>query len=209
MVLFSASCTILQTSIHSSSDTLFTSSNPFNLSLCPLYIHRGFDLCCIWLFKHLIYVSLLYQSLTFAMKSWWSVPVRCGSCFCWLYIAFPSLTTKNAINLISVLAISWCLCIKLPRVVEKWYLLWPMHSLGRMQLAFALIHFVLQGQTCLLLHISLDFLLLHSNPQWWIQHLFSVFVLGGLLGLHRTDQLQWPNQSPNINFPAGIIKIGY
>ena len=168
MVLFSASCTILQTSIHSSSNTLFTSSNPFNLSLPPLYIHRGFDLCCIWLVKLLIYVSLLSLSLTFAMKSWWSVPVRCRSCFCWLYIAFPSLATKNAINLISVLAISWCLCIKLPRVVEKWHLLWPMHSLGRMQLAFALIHFVLQGQSCLLLHISLDFLLLHSNPQWWI-----------------------------------------
>ena len=29
-------------------------------------------------------------------------------------------------------------------------------------LAFALLHFVLQGQTCLLCQISLDFLLLHS-----------------------------------------------
>ena len=31
-------------------------------------------------------------------------------------------------------------------------------------LAFALLHFVLQGQTCLLLQVSLDFLLLHSSP---------------------------------------------
>ena len=31
-------------------------------------------------------------------------------------------------------------------------------------LAFALLHFVLQGQTCLFLLISLDFLLFHSNP---------------------------------------------
>ena len=30
-------------------------------------------------------------------------------------------------------------------------------------LAHALLHFVLQGQTCL----SLDFLLFHSNPLWW------------------------------------------
>ena len=29
---------------------------------------------------------------------------------------------------------------------------------------FALLHFVLQGQICLLLQVSLDFLLLHSSP---------------------------------------------
>ena len=39
-----------------------------------------------------------------------------------------------------------------------------MHSLGRIQLVFALFHFVLQGQTCLLHQVPLDFLLLHSNP---------------------------------------------
>ena len=48
---------------------------------------------------------------------------------------------------------------------------------------FALLHFVLQGQTCLLLQVSLDFLLLHSNPLWWKGHLFFLLVLGGLLGL--------------------------
>ena len=31
-------------------------------------------------------------------------------------------------------------------------------------LAFALLHFVLQGQIYLLLQVSLDFLLLHSGP---------------------------------------------
>ena len=31
-------------------------------------------------------------------------------------------------------------------------------------LAFALLHFILQGQTCLLIQVSLEFLLLHSNP---------------------------------------------
>ena len=40
-----------------------------------------------------------------------------------------------------------------------------MHSLGRIQLAFVLLSFVLQGQACLLLQVSLDFLLLHSNLQ--------------------------------------------
>ena len=55
-------------------------------------------------------------------------------------------------------------------------------------LAFDLLHFVLQGQTCLLLQVFLDFLLLHSSPLWWKGHLF--LVLEGLVGLHRTVWLQ-------------------
>ena len=75
-------------------------------------------------------------------------------------------------------------------VVEKGCLLWPVHSLGRILLAFALVHFVLQGQTCLLFQVSLGFLLLHSSPLWWIGHIFLVFILEGQVGLHRTAQLQ-------------------
>ena len=37
-------------------------------------------------------------------------------------------------------------------------------SLDKALLAFALLHFVLQGKTCLLLQVCLDFLLLHSSP---------------------------------------------
>ena len=55
---------------------------------------------------------------------------------------------------------------------------------------FALLHFALQGQICLLLQVSLDFLLLHSSPLWWKGHLWQVLVLEGLIGLHRTVQLQ-------------------
>ena len=75
-------------------------------------------------------------------------------------------------------------------VVGRECLLWPVHSLGKSLLAFALLHFVLQGQICLLLQVSLDFLLLHSTPLWCTGHLFWVLVLEGLLGLHRTVQLQ-------------------
>ena len=50
--------------------------------------------------------------------------------------------------------------------------LWPVCSLGKTLLAFSLLHSVLQGQICLLLWISLDFLLLHSSPLWWKGHLF-------------------------------------
>ena len=48
--------------------------------------------------------------------------------------------------------------------------------------------FCTQGQTCLLLQVSLDFLLWHSNPLWWKGYLFLLLVLEGLIGLHGTVQ---------------------
>ena len=47
-------------------------------------------------------------------------------------------------------------------------------------------NFVLQGQTCLLFWVSLDFLLLHFNPLCWKGYLFLLLVLESLVGLHRT-----------------------
>ena len=88
------------------------------------------------------------------------------SCYCWLYRASPSSAAENIINLISVLTIWWCPCEELSHVVARGCLLQPVHSLGKTLLAFALLHFVLQGQTCKFLQVSLDFLLLHSNPLW-------------------------------------------
>jgi len=119
---------------------------------------------------------------------WATVSSR--SCFCWLYRTFPSLAAKNIINLISVLTMWWCPCVVFFCVVGRGCLLWPMRSLNKTLLAFALLHFVLQGQTCLLLQVFLDFLLLHSSPIWWKGYLFWVLVLEGLVGLHRTIQLQ-------------------
>ena len=75
-------------------------------------------------------------------------------------------------------------------VVGRGCWLWPVRSLGRILLAYALLHFVLQGQICLLLQVSLDFLLLHSSPLWWKGHVFWVLVLECLVGLHRTIQFQ-------------------
>ena len=46
MVLLAAFCTILQTSVHSSSGTLFTRSIPW---ISSHSIHRGFDLSHTWL----------------------------------------------------------------------------------------------------------------------------------------------------------------
>ena len=63
-------------------------------------------------------------------------------------------------------------------------------SLGKTLLAFVLLHFVLQGQTCLLLQVFLDLLLLHFSPVYWKRYLFWVLVLEGLVGLHTTIKLQ-------------------
>ena len=61
----------------------------------------------------------------------------------------------------------------------------PVCSLSKTLLAFALLHFVLQGQICLLLQVFLDFLLLHSHPVWSKGNLFLVLFLELLVGLHR------------------------
>ena len=52
------------------------------------------------------------------------------------------------------------MCTAITRVVGKGCLLSPVCSLGKTLLACALLHFALQGQTCLLFQVSLDFLLL-------------------------------------------------
>ena len=59
--------------------------------------------------------------------------------------------------------------------VEGGCLLWPVCSLGKTLLAFALLHFVLQGQIGLLLQVSLDFLLVDSSPLRWKGLLFFFF----------------------------------
>ena len=81
-------------------------------------------------------------------------------------------------------------------VVGRGYLLWWVRSLGKTLLAFDLLHSVLQGQTCLSLQVYLDLRLLHSNPLWYKGHLYFGVrrscrsCLEGLVGLHRTIQLQ-------------------
>ena len=48
--------------------------------------------------------------------------------------------------------------------VEEEYVCYDQCILLAKLLAFALLHFVLQGQTCLLVQVFLDFLLLRSSP---------------------------------------------
>ena len=82
------------------------------------------------------------------------------------------------------------MCRVIPCVVGGGCLLWLVCSFVKTLLVFALLHSVLQGQICLLLQVSLDFLLLHSSPLWWKGHCFGVLILEDLVGLHRMVQLQ-------------------
>ena len=95
--------------------------------------------------------------------------VSSQSYFYWLYRASPSLATKNIVYNQSDFGIDhlvMSMCRVISCVVGRGCFLWQVHSLGKTFLAFALLHFVLQCQTCWLLQVSLDFLLLHSSPLW-------------------------------------------
>ena len=83
------------------------------------------------------------------------------------------------------------MCRVFPCIVGSGCLLWPVYSLGKTLLSFDLLHFVHQGQIFLLLQVSLDFLLLHFST-YNEEDFFCCcsLVLEGVVGLHRTAQLQ-------------------
>ena len=101
----------------------------------------------------------------------------------WLGWSSPSSAYEFTLLVKSVCRVFSC-------IVGRGCLLWPVCSLGKTLLAFALLHFVLQGQTWMLLQVSLEFLLLSFSPLWWKGYLLWILVLEGLIGLHRTIQCQ-------------------
>ena len=74
-------------------------------------------------------------------------------------------------------------------VVERGCMLWPVCSLGRTLLAFALLHSVLQGQICVLLLVILDSYFCIPVPYNENDTFWGCFIKA-LAGLHRTVQLQ-------------------
>ena len=154
--LVTTSCTMLQTSVHSSSGTL-SDLIPWNYLSHPLYNCKGFDLGHTWMVSGFPYF-LQFKS-EFCNKEFmiWAT-VSFWSCFCWLYRVSPSSAAKNIISLILVLTIWWCPCVESSLVLLEENVCYDQCILLA-KLAFPLFHFVLQGQTCLLLQISLDFLI--------------------------------------------------
>ena len=175
MVLFTAFCAILYRppstvlQAHCLLDLI-----PWIYLLPSLHIHRGFDSSCTLLassYPHFLsfkpefcYEKLASDLSQSQLQVLYLLAIYNFSIF--------SYTQCNPFGFLLTILVT-CMCKIVSCVVGKGYLLWPGHSLSRrIQLAFALLHFVLQGQTCLLLQESHDFLLLHSNLQWWIEHLF-------------------------------------
>ena len=185
MVLITATCTMSWTSVHSSSDTLSNIIPWFYLSFL-LYNSKGLCNCKVYVipdwssgFPYFLQFKSEFCNKEFII---WTT-VSSQSWFCWQYRASPSLASKNIINLISVMY----MCKVISRVVGRGYFLWPVCFIGKTLLVFALLHFILQGQTCLLLQVSLDFLCLHSSPLWWKIHLFfSVSSRRSCRSHHRT-----------------------
>jgi len=148
----------------SSSGTLAIRSNPLSLFATSSVKLQG-----IWFRSYLkglvIFPAFFNFSLNLAIRSSWSEPQSA-----------PSLVFADCINFsifgcreynqydfsIDHLVMSMCRVVSF--VVGRGCLLWPVYSLGKTLLAFALLHFVLQNQICLLLQVSLDFLFLHSSP---------------------------------------------
>ena len=81
------------------------------------------------------------------------------------------------------------MCRVISWVVGKGCLLWPLCSLDKTLLAWALLHFVLQGQTCLLFWDLLNSSFCIPVP-YDEKDFFFLLVLEGLVGHHRTDQLK-------------------
>ena len=82
------------------------------------------------------------------------------------------------------------MCIVVSCVIGKGCFLYTSAFFRQNCLAFALLYFVLQGQTCLLLQVSLAFFCI-PVPYGENDIFFLVLVLEGLVGLKRAIQLLW------------------
>ena len=116
--------------------------------------------------------------------------VSSWSCFCWLYRASLSLAAKNVISLISVLTIWWCPCIE--SSLCCWKMVFALTSAFSWQNSVSLCpasfctprpNFPVTPGICWLPTFAFQ-----SPMMKW--HVFQGLVLKGLVGLHRTIQLQ-------------------
>ena len=140
----------------------------------------------------MVFPTFFNLNLNLAIRSSWSEPHSVpGLVFADCIELLHLWLEKNIINLMSVLTIWWCTSVESSLALLEEGVCYDQHILlAKLCYFFTLLHFVLQDQICLLLKISLIFLLLLSSPQWRKAHLFLVLVLEGLVGLHGTIQHQ-------------------
>ena len=123
-----------------------------------------------------VFPTLFNLILSFGVRSSWPEPQSAPGLVLVTVYSFSTFSCKeyNQSDFsVDHLMISTCRVISC--VVGRGCFLWPVCSLGKTLLAFVLLHFVLQVQTCFLLQVSLDFLILLSNHLWWKSHHFLVF----------------------------------
>ena len=87
-------------------------------------------------------------------------------------------------------------------VVGRECLLWPVCSLGKTLITFDLLHSILQGQICLLLQMFLDFLLLHSSPLYWKDHLFWMVLWRPTRPFRTNTQKRCPFHSRGLEWKS-------
>ena len=113
------------------------------------------------------------------------------SCFCWLYRAFPSFAAKNIIIVILVLTIWWCPCVESSLVLleegvccDQCIFLAKLYSSLPCFIPHSKAKFACYSR-CFL--TSYFFFPVPYNEK---DIFFGVLTLEGLVGLHRTIQLQ-------------------
>ena len=115
--------------------------------------------------------------------------VSSSSYFCWLYRAFPPLPAKNVINLILLLTIWWCPCVESSLVLLK--RVFSMTSAFSWQNSASLCH----TSFCTLrpnlpVTPGISWLPTFAFQSPIMKRISFLGVLEGLVGLHRTIQLQ-------------------
>ena len=122
-----------------------------------------------------------------------SATVCTWSCFCWFYRASLSLAAKNIISLLSVLAIWWCPWVVFSYVVGRGCLLWSVCSLGKILSLCPASFCTSRPNLPVTPGISWLSIFSFQSPIKKITS-FWVWVLEGLVGLHRTIKLQFLQQ---------------
>ena len=113
------------------------------------------------------------------------------SCFCCRYRASPSLAAKNTISLISVLTIWWCSCVESFLVLLEEYVCYDQCVLlAKFYVSLCSASFCTpRPNLCITPGISSLPTFAFQSPKMKRTY-FGVLVLGILVGLHRTVQLQ-------------------
>ena len=147
MILIPPSCTMSQTSIHSTSVTLSIRSQSLE-SICHFHCLIIRDLFEVIPERPLVFAYFLQMKSEFDTKEF-MIWATVSSQFSFrLYRTSPSLAAKNNQSDFGIDHLVMFMCRVVCCVVGRGCLLWSVCSLGKTLLAFALLHFVLQGQAC-------------------------------------------------------------